>query len=155
MSPAGYWMIPSRDWAFCQGSNTSWGNQSLGRAPQTCSVLGWYSCRFIWQGGDWETKVVICFFVISYLCLQAEGLPELHLLTLATRAGYPGCTVRRWSWLRMWEAIRQTGPYKLPGKPSELPVRKLHFNTLLHPPKNKTLRLLRGSSSTFHQLLNK
>ena len=43
--------------------------------------------------------------------------PELRLLTLAARPGYPGCTSRRWSWLRVWEAIRQTRAYKMPRKP--------------------------------------
>ena len=70
--------------------------------------------------------------------LAPQIAPELRLLTLAARPGYPGCTARRWSWLRVREAIRQTGPYKLPGKPSEQ-VRKLRFNTLLHPQKKTKL----------------
>ena len=30
------------------------------------------------------------------------AVPELRLLTVAARPGYPGCTSRRWSWLRVW-----------------------------------------------------
>ncbi|RMX45671.1 hypothetical protein pdam_00023844 [Pocillopora damicornis] len=38
MSWAGYPMIPSGIVRVCQGSNTSWGSQSLGSAPQTFTV---------------------------------------------------------------------------------------------------------------------
>ena len=61
--------------------------------------------------------------------------PELRLLTLAARPGYPGCTTRRWSWLWVREAIRQTGAYQLPRKANGRPVRKLRIDTLLHPKK--------------------
>ena len=71
--------------------------------------------------------------------LAPQIVPELRLLTLAARPGYPGCTARRWSWLRVWEAIRQTRAYKMPRKHSKRPVRKLRFNTLLHPRKKAKL----------------
>jgi len=77
-------------------------------------------------------------------------LPELRLLTLASRPGYPGCTTRRWSWLWVWEAIRQSRAFKQPTEPNGLTFRKLHINTPLHPPQKnwtvETLDVLMGHS---------
>lgn len=57
MSWAGYPMIPSGIVRVCQGSNTSWGSQSLGSAPQTFTVPG--NTLVVWNGKRGTRKPLI------------------------------------------------------------------------------------------------
>ena len=52
----GWW-----DWAVCQGSNASWGTQSLGSGPTNTLSLQVVLLSFDRQGGDQETTIFTLF----------------------------------------------------------------------------------------------